>query len=68
MRLFSHMSLIITELNVYQSRQTTPLGTPRATSVSLYYGVSGESRVVTIANFSLHHLNGRMVRIDDLIQ
>ena len=24
------------------------LGTPRATSVSLYYGVSGKSRVVTI--------------------
>ena len=24
------------------------LGTPRATSVSLYYGISGESRIITI--------------------
>ena len=31
-------------------RPNVALGTPWATSVSLYYGVSGENRVVTIDN------------------
>ena len=35
----------------------TSLGTSRVTSVSLYYGVSGESRVVTIGRIEVKSVN-----------